>query len=307
MVAHLNDRQFNVVALADTGGTVVQRMLTTPYGQARFCTASYNASTNTKDWRHLFQGLRQDYGTALYQNRNRDLHPLLGRFVQRDPLGYPDGLNAYAAYHVMWGGVDPSGEAGWGPAIWAVGRWVGSRVAAPVARYATNKYMQHQATRQLAQLKKQQEAAVRARQAEQARKAAQAANKKTKPKKKDSESCPVKKCKITKVARRGGNKVHDTYAATLGPGEWKVTTPEGVSTTYDARKGNMYYEAKTGHKGWINEEINPRMKASRAAQFTTQQAVAARCKLVYIIAVDNEVGADGLKKHLAAFPIQHIP
>lgn len=34
---------------------------------------------------------------------------LTGRFMQRDPLGYPDGLNAYAAYHVMWGGVDPMG------------------------------------------------------------------------------------------------------------------------------------------------------------------------------------------------------
>lgn len=29
--------------------------------------------------------------------------------MQRDPLGYPDGMNLYAAYHVMYAGVDPMG------------------------------------------------------------------------------------------------------------------------------------------------------------------------------------------------------
>lgn len=33
----------------------------------------------------------------------------LGRFMQRDPLGYPDGMNGYAAYHVLGGNLDPSG------------------------------------------------------------------------------------------------------------------------------------------------------------------------------------------------------
>ncbi|MEM9111658.1 MAG: hypothetical protein AAGC72_16780 [Planctomycetota bacterium] len=35
--------------------------------------------------------------------------PRMGRFMQRDPLGYPDGMNSYAAYHVMYQGLDPSG------------------------------------------------------------------------------------------------------------------------------------------------------------------------------------------------------
>ena len=44
------------------------------------------------------------------------LHPAVGRFVQRDPLdqnqpggGYHDGMNVYAAYGALRGGMDPSG------------------------------------------------------------------------------------------------------------------------------------------------------------------------------------------------------
>jgi len=37
------------------------------------------------------------------------MNPTTGRFMQADPLGYPDGMNRYGAYHVMHGGVDPSG------------------------------------------------------------------------------------------------------------------------------------------------------------------------------------------------------
>lgn len=37
------------------------------------------------------------------------LNPRTGRFMQRDPAGYVDGMSQYAAFHVMHGGVDPSG------------------------------------------------------------------------------------------------------------------------------------------------------------------------------------------------------
>ena len=56
-----------------------------------------------------FQGLGHDEGLDAIDNRARVYLPPLGRFAQTDPLGYPDGLNTYAAYHVMWGGVDPWG------------------------------------------------------------------------------------------------------------------------------------------------------------------------------------------------------
>ncbi|MCC5830194.1 MAG: RHS repeat-associated core domain-containing protein [Phycisphaeraceae bacterium] len=57
----------------------------------------------------LFTGYRWNPETGYYQARHREYHPLLGRFMQRDPLGYVDGGNLYAGYFVMWGGVDPWG------------------------------------------------------------------------------------------------------------------------------------------------------------------------------------------------------
>ena len=102
----VTDRQFNVVALASTAGALQQRIVYTPYGTPTFLTAIYNASTNLYHWQHLFQGLRTDAETGLIQNRHRVLHPLLGRFLQRDPLGYPDGMNAYAALHIIYNTFD---------------------------------------------------------------------------------------------------------------------------------------------------------------------------------------------------------
>ena len=69
-------------------------------------------SDNTTDYgqQRGFQGLLHVEEVGLIENRNRMLDPLTGRFLERDPLGYPDGMNAYAAYHVLWGGLDPSGQ-----------------------------------------------------------------------------------------------------------------------------------------------------------------------------------------------------
>ncbi|MEM7680820.1 MAG: hypothetical protein AAF288_02590 [Planctomycetota bacterium] len=63
-----------------------------------------------------FQGLFHDEelggayaGGGLIHNRARMLHTGLGRFAQRDPIGYPDGMSGYSAYHVMQMALDPSG------------------------------------------------------------------------------------------------------------------------------------------------------------------------------------------------------
>ncbi|MEM1353909.1 MAG: RHS repeat-associated core domain-containing protein [Planctomycetota bacterium] len=105
----LSDRNFSVVAIVDDGGSMEERYTYTPYGQVTFMNESWEPDGTSFDWTHLFQGLRRDQESGLIENRERVLHPTLGRFLQRDPLGYPDGMNAYVAYHVVSSSWDPMG------------------------------------------------------------------------------------------------------------------------------------------------------------------------------------------------------
>ena len=52
---------------------------------------------NASDYENeiLFCGYRYDPETALYHVRHRMYHPTLGRWLQRDPLGYVDGMSLY--------------------------------------------------------------------------------------------------------------------------------------------------------------------------------------------------------------------
>ncbi|MBX2850875.1 MAG: hypothetical protein KTR15_03915 [Phycisphaeraceae bacterium] len=105
------DRQFSIIGLTDDTGTPVERYTYTAYGEVTIHdgtgvtvrTASLYANPYT------YTGRRLDDETGLHYFRARYHDAVLGRFLERDPLGYPDGLNTYAAYHVMWGGVDPMG------------------------------------------------------------------------------------------------------------------------------------------------------------------------------------------------------
>ena len=88
------DANFNVTAVVDgaTGG-VVNRFVYTPNGQRTVLTATWTAGTT--DFMLGHQGLYLDGESGLYYNRARYLHPTLGNFIQRDPLGYVDGANVY--------------------------------------------------------------------------------------------------------------------------------------------------------------------------------------------------------------------
>jgi len=74
---------YNVVAMADSTGASAETVTYDPYGQA---TISGNTGNP-----FLFQGERYDSDAGLYYFRNRWYHPVLGRFMQRDPMGYVDG------------------------------------------------------------------------------------------------------------------------------------------------------------------------------------------------------------------------
>ena len=94
----LRHHNYNVVALIDDDGTVVERYDYNPYGQrfvldADFTDDADGASDYLNPIGH--QGLHHDAETGLVYNRARMLHPTLGRFMQRDPLGYVDGMSVY--------------------------------------------------------------------------------------------------------------------------------------------------------------------------------------------------------------------
>jgi len=80
---------YNVVALTNSSGTVVEKIEYDPYGEWSFV---LDGSTDNP---YLFQGRRWDDEADLYYFRNRSYSPLLGRFMQRDPIGYADGMNLY--------------------------------------------------------------------------------------------------------------------------------------------------------------------------------------------------------------------
>jgi len=93
---YLHDCNYNVVALTNTSGAVQERYNYEPYGGLTIAEADYDVISATKQNNSLtFQGQRYDAESGLYYFRNRYLSPVLGRFLQRDTVGYVDGMNLY--------------------------------------------------------------------------------------------------------------------------------------------------------------------------------------------------------------------
>jgi len=96
---YLQDANYNVVALADANGDVQERCWYEPYGTVTFTdeTGAANTPSDESDYDNTltFQGRRLDTETGLYYFRNRYYSPELGRFVERDPAGYVDGMGLY--------------------------------------------------------------------------------------------------------------------------------------------------------------------------------------------------------------------
>ena len=96
---YLQDRLYNVVALTDTAGVVKERTWYEPYGAPTNRRASDGDETTTSHFAnpYLYTGRRLDEETGLQYNRGRYYDPLLGRFVNRDPILYGGGdMNLYA-------------------------------------------------------------------------------------------------------------------------------------------------------------------------------------------------------------------
>ncbi len=88
------DANFNVTALIDTSGNVVERYTYDPYGTASFWTGTWSTQSGSAyASNYLYQGGRYDLTTGLYHFRNRDYSPTLGRFTSWDPIRYDAGDN----------------------------------------------------------------------------------------------------------------------------------------------------------------------------------------------------------------------
>ena len=124
---YLQDANFNVTAVTDNTGAVVERYAYTPYGEATILNgasdpdgAEWSVDTGGSDIlnEYLYTGRRLDPETGLQINRRRFYHAPLGRWVNRDPIGYEG--SQWNLYEYVNGkplvSVDPVGLAS--PVTW---------------------------------------------------------------------------------------------------------------------------------------------------------------------------------------------
>ena len=108
------DANWNVTAVVDDAGTVVERYAYDPFGVRTVLDANWGVDVDgVSDYavRNGHQGLRYDPSAGLYHNRMRDYSATLGRFTSTDPIGFAAGdtnLYRYEANGPITS-LDPSG------------------------------------------------------------------------------------------------------------------------------------------------------------------------------------------------------
>ncbi|MBI9087501.1 MAG: RHS repeat-associated core domain-containing protein, partial [Desulfobacterales bacterium] len=142
----LKDRRYSVTALTDAAGAIVERYEYSAYGRMTIYDAAgqdITASGSTIGNPYGFTGRRFDAETGLWYYRNRMYSPVLGRFLQRDPAGYVDGLNLYAyTINNPLSYLDPDGLAV---------RWVSDNIVEPAVGFLSDTIQGNLDTDQLSQ------------------------------------------------------------------------------------------------------------------------------------------------------------
>lgn len=91
--------QWHVTAITDETGAVVERYAYDAFGKSILLAPSYTVRSGGSeyDWETRFGAYRFDHESGLYCVRYRYLHPTLGRWLSRDPIGEIDDENLYAS------------------------------------------------------------------------------------------------------------------------------------------------------------------------------------------------------------------
>jgi RHS repeat-associated protein len=107
-----HDGNWDLTALVNTSGNVVERYVYDSYGAVTYLNASWGTISGTAySWIYQFQGGRLDTATGLYNFRHRDHSPALGRWMELDPMQFSAGdtdLYRYVANRPL-DATDPSG------------------------------------------------------------------------------------------------------------------------------------------------------------------------------------------------------
>jgi len=93
----MQDANWNVTGITDGLGAVQERYAYAAYGSPVFLSDVFVPQTAAFDWESLYCGYRYEVGSGLFQVRNRVYHPVLGVWIQRDPLGSAPDVN-YVRY-----------------------------------------------------------------------------------------------------------------------------------------------------------------------------------------------------------------
>ena len=109
----LQDANWNVTTLVKADGTIAERFIYDAYGEVTELDPDFTSFFGSGyEWEYTYTGRREDAESGLMYYRNRYYDTELGRFINRDPIGYAAGdenLYRYVGGNPV-GWVDPDGR-----------------------------------------------------------------------------------------------------------------------------------------------------------------------------------------------------